>query len=116
MPDRTACRVMAPGVRRRKTEREDDPEAVVRAVVHARLLGLRILSLDAHVVVARPPAALSAVDVDTVAPATVERLRGLAFEGTRAPQQGVAPDLSQAVELLACGAETLARSRRRFAH
>ena len=81
-------------MRRGRREREDDGELVVQAVIHARLLGLRILSLDARVVVGRPP--------DPVMRFAPE------VNGDIAAASG----LSRAVELLTDGADTLERSRR----
>jgi hypothetical protein len=100
-------------VRRGRPDREDDGETVVRAVVHARLLGLRILSLDARVVVGPPPAPFIAFDPDTTVQATAERLRNSTPGAPRSLPREVAsaPDLSRAVELLAYGAETLERCR-----
>jgi hypothetical protein len=100
---------------RERTEREDDGEILVRAVVHARLLGLRILSLDARVVVARPPGPTTALGASTrqdVVPIVGQR----SSRGT--PPQSLHRDgtsdagLSRALELLADGTETLERSRR----
>jgi hypothetical protein len=101
-------------VRRGRPDREDDGETVIRAVVHARLLGLRILSLDARVVVGQPPAPFTAFDPDTTVPATAERFRSSPPGAPRSLHRDMAsaPDLSRAVELLAYGAETLERSRR----
>ena len=99
-------------MRRGRPEREDDGETVVRAVVHARLLGLRILSLDARVVIGPRPAPFTAVDPDTPVQARVEGPRNVASGARSLPRDAAsAPDLSRAVELLAYGTETLARSR-----
>jgi hypothetical protein len=102
-------------VPRGPAEREDDGEIVVRAVVHARLLGLRILSLDARVLVVRPPAPLPAFDATTDG-------RPMPMSEP-APTRGTSPQplhrggtsnagLSRALELLTDGTETLERSRR----
>ena len=101
-------------MRRARPDREDDGEIVVRAVVHARLLGLRILSLDARVVVGRPADPITAVDPDTAVPSAAARLRSPATAVRPLPRGDAdpAPELSQAIELLADVAETRERSRR----
>jgi hypothetical protein len=102
-------------VRRARPDREGDGETVVRAVVHARLLGLRILSLDARVMIGPPPAPVTSVDPPAPVPAVGDWRRGSAPGPYRSlPRDVVAgPDLSRAVELLAHGADTLERSRHR---
>jgi hypothetical protein len=87
---------------------------VVRAVVHARLLGLRILTLDARVVVGRPVDPLTVFDPATTVALTADRLPRSAAAAPRSlhREAASAPELSRAVELLAYGAETLERSRR----
>jgi hypothetical protein len=97
---------------------------LIRAVVHARLLGLRLLTLDARVVVAESdpiePVLDAVVEVDpTIMPLThtyapdSERQSIRDFRATRRdaapmPNGGV----GQARELLAQGADTLAGLRR----
>lgn len=101
-------------MRRARPDLEEDGEVVVRAVVHARLLGLHILSLDARVVVGRSADPVIAHYPDAAVPTTPERLRNPA-RAVRPGSDGDAastPNLSQAVELLAYVAETLERSRR----
>jgi hypothetical protein len=97
---------------------------LIRAVVHARLLGLRLLTLDARVVVAESdpiePAMDAVVEVDpTVMPLT--RTYGLYSErqGIRDPRalrRDAVPKPNggvwQARELLAQGTDTLAGLRR----
>jgi hypothetical protein len=87
---------------------------VVRAIVHARLLGLRILSLDARVVVSKAPEAFTRVDLTDPVPARAWTLRSSARQASRSLHSDAASgqDLSHAVELLARGTETLERSRR----
>jgi hypothetical protein len=100
-------------VRRGRRDRDDDGEVVVRAVVHARLLGLHILSLDARVVVGRPPDRFTALDPEVSVRARPEPLPSSAPRGPRpVHRDGSASALSRAVELLADGEETLERSRR----
>lgn len=79
---------------------------VVRAVVHARLLGLRILSLDARVVVGGQETPL-AMPVPELAGS--DQWTPIAMRPAGRPPGR--PDLSRAIELLAVGAETLERSR-----
>jgi hypothetical protein len=97
---------------------------LIRAVVHARLLGLRLLTLDARVVVAESdpiePAMEAVVNVDpaimpltrTYAPHTerqgIRDSRALQRDAVPKPNGGV----RQARELLAQGADTLAGLRR----
>jgi hypothetical protein len=96
---------------------------LIRAVVHARLLGLRLLTLDARVVVAESdliePAMEAVVDVDpaiipltgTYAPYSERQ----GIRGSRALQRVAVPKpnggVRQARELLAQGADTLAGLR-----
>ena len=102
---------------RRRRDRDDvDGETVVRAVVHARLLGLRLLTLDARVVVSPPGIApdgrvsdnatihIPGVPDDRALPAA-SRAR---FDGRNSTLR-----LADAVQLLAQGSDTL-RSVRRF--
>ena len=78
-----------------------DDATLVRAVVHARLLGLRLLTLDARVVVA-----------NRVGPTFEARLPAAPELADRAPSLGaVDGDLLTARELLAQGADVLARTR-----
>jgi hypothetical protein len=97
---------------------------LIRAVVHARLLGLRLLTLDARVVVAESdptePAMDAVVQVDpTVMPLTrtyapnrerqgIRHSRALRRDAVPKPNGG----MGQARELLAQGADTLAGLRR----
>lgn len=94
---------------------------LIRGVVHARLFGLRLLTLDARVVVAESdtiePALDAVVEIDpTIMPLT----RTHAPDGERrsigAPRRDAAPGpkggVGQARELLAQGADTLAGLRR----
>ncbi|WP_426566200.1 hypothetical protein ACPPVT_06500 [Angustibacter sp. McL0619] len=96
---------------REPREREDDGEIVVRAVVHARLLGLRILSLDARVVVGRAPLSLTACDATTMATAEPGHSPTPAPRAVHNDGASVA-NLINAARLLADGHETLERSRR----
>jgi hypothetical protein len=97
---------------------------LIQAVVHARLLGLRLLTLDARVVVAESdpiePAMDAVVEVDpAVMPLTrtydpyrerqgIRDSRALRRDAVPKPNGGV----GQARELLAQGADTLAGLRR----
>jgi hypothetical protein len=97
---------------------------LIRAVVHARLFGLRLLTLDARVVVAESdpvgPALGAVVDVDpAIMPVThmdasyaeppgIRDARATRREAASEPNGGV----GQARELLAQGADTLANLRR----
>ena len=97
------------------TVRTDDDRAVdgatvVRAVVHARLLGMRLLTLDARVVVAPADVEPTALDLMTVgalddrdAPA---RPASTAATGPASADGG----LRRARELLAEGTHTLSRA------
>jgi hypothetical protein len=83
-------------------DRAVDGATVVQAVVHARLLGLRLLTLDARVVVA--PAELEPTSLDLVTSAAVDSGTG------RPPPPSVDGGVSRARELLAEGTHTLARA------
>jgi hypothetical protein len=84
----------------------------IRALVRARLFGMRILTLEARVVVGMhdglpavmPPLILSPHGPSTSDPRSSQS--GLASAGT-------GPGLVRAIELLAQGMDTLERSRRR---
>jgi hypothetical protein len=97
-------------------ERADDGATVVRAVVHARLLGLRLLTLDARVVVAPAevePTSLDlmtslAVDSETAPRGRVVSTATPADAG-RPPPPSTDGGVSKARELLAEGTYTLAR-------
>jgi hypothetical protein len=106
---------------RRDGDREVDGGTVVRAVVHARLLGLRLLTLDARVVVAPTKAAPTSLGLMT--PVGVDESSGsgqLSGAAPRAPArltdrpppQSANGGVSRARELLAEGTHTLARSAR----
>ena len=118
--------------RRTLTVRSDpdrgvDGATVVRAVVHARLLGLRILTLDARLVVA--PAEVEPTSLDLVTPLYPMPARALEPDGgagqvgtARAPMAPALADrpatpsagggVSRARELLAEGTHTLAKVAR----
>ena len=97
-----------------------DGATVVRAVVHARLLGLRLLTLDARVVVA--PAEVEPPSLDLMTPvavggenASTAHLVGAATPPGRAhagrlPPASTVGSVSRARELLAEGTHTLARA------
>ena len=94
---------------------------LIRAVVHARLFGLRLLTLDARVVVAESdpiePALDAVVEVDpTIMPLTRTYAPDSERQGLRATRRDAAPEpnggVGQARELLAQGADTLAGLRR----
>lgn len=104
---------------------DGDRPMLIRAVVHARLLGLRLLTLDARVVVADLDSAaidvVERVDVDpaltSLRPPEASR-RAVAADGTsdhaasRPGRPGLEGGVTRARELLAQGADTLARTRR----
>ena len=108
--------------RRTLTVRADDDRAVdgatvVRAVVHARLLGLRLLTLDARVVVA--PAEVEPTSLDLMTSVAVDDDRLRPGRGSGDPGQPALADrppsstdggVSRARELLAEGTHTLARA------
>jgi len=97
---------------------------LIRAVVHARLLGLRLLTLDARVVVAESDPIEPAIDaVVEVDPAILPPTRAYApssgrqgIRDSRALQRDAASKpnggMGQARELLAQVADTLADLRR----
>jgi hypothetical protein len=90
---------------------------LIRAVVDARLFGLRLLTLDARVVVAEAdpsePALDAVVEVDpTVMPLARTRAPAGAGEGIRSPRPGNGRGVWHARELLAQGTDTLADLRR----
>jgi hypothetical protein len=98
-------------------DRAVDGATVVRAVVHARLLGLRLLTLDARVVVAPAevePTSLDlmtslAVDHETVPRGHVVSAATPADAG-RPPPPSADGGVGRARELLAEGTHTLARA------
>ena len=102
---------------------DGDGPTLIRAVVHARLLGLRILTLDARVVVAEP-AALQPALIGRDADPTRIPLGFPAGSSGRQDSTAVRPPLAiggaahrggglgKARELLAQGADTLAGLRR----
>ena len=97
---------------------------LIRAVVHARLFGLRLLTLDARVVVAESdpiePALDAVVEVDpTIMPVThmdASYAEPPGIRDARATRREAASEsnggVGQARELLAQGADTLANLRR----
>jgi hypothetical protein len=97
---------------------------LIRAVVHARLFGLRLLTLDARVVVAETDPIEADLDaVVAVDPTTMPLARTYVPSGGRQSisdsggsrrDAATAPDggLGHARELLAQGADTLAGLRR----
>jgi hypothetical protein len=109
-------------LRRRRGRDTDGDDMVIRAVVHARLLGLRLLTLDARVVVGSPqpadgvtldPDATVLSPSDVVLPLPGEASLALPLASGRRPASlGRASDLAQAKQLLAQGADTLQRARR----
>jgi hypothetical protein len=111
-PSRQGRRVL----RRRRRSRRDlrDGETVIRAVVQARLLGIRLLTLDARVVVGPPDLRDDAFDPWTTLLAPTDGSRWTTADRSEPsvrlhdPAQG----LAQAVALLEEGAQTLAHCRR----
>ncbi len=98
-------------------DRAVDGATVVRAVVHARLLGLRLLTLDARVVVA--PAELEPTSLDLMTSVAVDdetaprrHVVGTATpaDAGRPPPPSADGGVSKARELLAEGTHTLARA------
>jgi hypothetical protein len=90
---------------------------LIRAVVDARLFGLRLLTLDARVVVADAdpvePVLDAVVEIDpTVVPLARTRASAGAREGIRAAGHGTDRGVRHARELLAQGTDTLAGIRR----
>jgi hypothetical protein len=107
---------------RRDGDREVDGATVVRAMVHARLLGLRLLTLDARVVVA--PMHVEPTSLDLMTPAgvadktpSVGQVRAVATPAgpalaDRPPSGSADGGVRRARELLAEGTHTLARAGR----
>jgi len=105
-------------------DRAVDGATVVRAVVHARLLGLRLLTLDARVVVA--PAEIAPTSLDLMTPLAVAddtSSRADVVERTQmgpalpdplsdrsSPRSAVDGGVSRARELLAEGTYALAKA------
>ena len=98
-------------------DRAVDGATVVRAVVHARLLGLRLLTLDARVVVA--PAEVEPTSLDLMTSLAVDSEtapRGHVVSAAtpvgavRPPPPSADGGVSRARELLAQGTHTLARA------
>ena len=98
-------------------DRAVDGATVVRAVVHARLLGLRLLTLDARVVVA--PAKVEPTSLDLMTSLDVDNetaTRGHVVSAATPAGAGMPPPPSadggvkRARELLAEGTHTLART------
>ncbi len=81
----------------------EDVATLIRAVVHARLLGIRLLTLDARVVVAND------VDTSRAGLAAPDRLTLVAPDPDAVPVAR-SGDVTTARELLAQGADTLART------
>ena len=83
-------------------------------MVHARLLGIRLLTLDARVVVGPPALGYDAIDPWTTLLATTDGSRWTTAASSDATTRlrDPAPGLAQAVALLEEGAHTLAHSRR----
>ena len=99
---------------RRRGRDEVDGETVVRAVVHARLLGLRLLTLDARVIVSPPGVphrAPVSPDAVLLAPAEPVDRSPVPTSQARSTAQSRAPRLADAVQLLAQGADTLQEVR-----
>lgn len=101
-------------LRRRSGGDPSDGETVIRAVVHARLLGIRLLTLDARVVVGPPDLGYDAIDPWTTLLATTDGSRWTTAASSDATTRlrDPAPGLAQAVALLEEGVHTLAQSRR----
>ncbi len=107
---------------RRDGDREIDGATVVRAMIHARLLGLRLLTLDARVVVA--PMHVEPTSLDLMTPVTVadetastDQVGAVATPARpdladRPPSASVDGGVRRARELLAEGTHTLARTAR----
>jgi hypothetical protein len=97
---------------------------LIRAVVHARLLGLRLLTLDARVVVAESDPIEHAMDavvevdpeITPLTPTYAPYSERQGIRDSHALQRDAVPKpnggVSQARELLAQGADTLAGIRR----
>jgi hypothetical protein len=86
---------------------------LIRAVVDARLFGLRLLTLDARVVVAEADPIESVPDAVVEIDPTVMPLASTgAREGIRAVGHGTDRGVRHARELLAQGTDTLAGIRR----
>lgn len=98
-------------------DRAVDGATIVRAVVHARLLGLRLLTLDARVVVA--PAEVEPASLDLMTPLVVDNesaprshvVAAASPAGAgRPPSRAGDGGVNKARELLAEGTHTLARA------
>lgn len=101
----------------REGDRAVDGATIVRAVVHARLLGVRLLTLDARVVVA--PAEVEPASLDLMTPLVVDNEtapRGRVMAAASPAGAGGPPSragdggVNKARELLAEGTHALARA------
>jgi hypothetical protein len=91
----------------------EDGAMLIRAVVDARLFGLRLLTLDARVVVAEADPSESVLDaVVEIDPTVMPLARTRAAAGVRATGHGTDRGVRHARELLAQGTDTLAGLRR----
>ena len=122
-PDRTVRRGRRTLTVRGDGDRAIDGATVVRAVVHARLLGLRLLTLDARVVVASADVKSTSLDLIPNAAINVEpdpsgrvveaaTLAGPALADRAPPRASADGGVRRARELLAEGTQTLARAAR----
>ena len=86
---------------RRDGDREVDGGTVVRAVVHARLLGLRLLTLDARVVVA--PMQVEPTSLDLMTPVAVDGVTASTGQVVGATTPAGGPALSERPPHLSTG-------------
>jgi hypothetical protein len=84
---------------------------VIRALVRARLLGLKLLTLDAYVVIGgdESPAAVVPALLSTIGLNTSDRS---AVSGLTSPSPGSGASLAYAMRLLEQGVHTLEQSQR----
>jgi hypothetical protein len=91
--------------------RDDDGPTVVRAVVQARLLGIKLLVLDARVVIGHPEDTDYALPARETYPSTPRR-DDVALTGVNGAARGAGDGVALAMQLLGESSRSLEQSRR----